>query len=312
MHTFHSTRNKVELHRDYQAIFVHNLDKKWEKHVAECPQLANAMLPGMTAKKILVAEFKILVRAYFHYIDYMESLSKTDRLSVQCAANKVFTYNSFSSDIATFLINPQNKYIIHNCVYCDTTKVTPFDHKGRHVRAFHNEHILDKGTCPLVSLSLYNFVPACGICNGHNLKGNNTIGDSEEEVTLLSPTNPHYDFWHKVLFVVNPKVTALSGKIREQSPNDYEIDFLYKDIRYEKSVQLFALKARYNTNFLMEALRWLDKKDRMTNVMLEAYAKLEQVTPEEIYNREFRIEIDRNENNPLRKLKEDLIGETPW
>ena len=62
----------------------------------------------------------------------------------------------------------------------------------------------------------------------------------------------------------------------------------------------------------MEALRWLDNKDRMNDVMLGAYAKIEQVTPEEIYNRVFRIDIDRKENNPLRKMKEDLIGETPW
>lgn len=312
MHVFHSTRNKAELHKDFQAIFVQDLNKKWDKYVAKCPQLANAMLPGMTAKKILVAEFKVLVRAYFYYIDYIKSLSVVDRHNVQSAANKVFKYKSFSSDIASFLIDPKNKYIIHNCVYCDTTKVMTFTHNGRSIRTFQNEHILDKGTCPLVALSLYNFAPSCAICNGQNLKGNNTIGDSEDEVVLLSPTNPHYDFWNKALFVVNPKITATSGKARVQSPNDYEIDFIYKDIRYKKTVNLFALKERYNTCHLMEALRWLDNKDRMNDVMLGAYAKIEQVTPEEIYNRVFRIDIDRKENNPLRKMKEDLIGETPW
>lgn len=190
-------------------------------------------------------------------------------------------------------------------------KVSPFDHKGKRVRRFDTEHVLDKGNCPLVALSLYNFVPSCTTCNGPAIKGTQTIGDTKDEIVKLSPTNPAYNFWNNVLFVVNPKAT-IAWKKREDIPDNFEIDFIYKDATYKKSVDLFGLKSRYNTDCLMEALRWLDKKDRFTPKMLHDYADLEGCSEDAICEREFKIDIDRKEHNLYRKMKEDLIGITPW
>ena len=310
MYSFISTRDISELHNAYKALYGQDLDKKWNKHVVLCPDLAGAMLSGMTAKKLLTAEFRVLVNVYFHYKNYVNGMTEARRDAVNAAAQAVFTYKPYSTKIAQFLLNPDNKYEIHNCIYCDMEKISSFDHKRKKVRRFETEHVLDKGDCPLVALSLHNFVPACGHCNGPSVKGVRTIGDTIEEIKHLSPTNPSYDFWHKVLFVVNPITDAITDIKREDHPDHYEIDFRYKDTSYSKFTELFGLKSRYQEDCLKKALQLLDKKDRFTPKMLSDLANLYKKTPEEVYEDEFRVETDRREHEIYRKMKEDLMGLT--
>lgn len=311
MYKFVSKKNIRSLHTAYKKLFSQDLDAKWNKQVAACPNLANGMLPGMTAKKLLTADFGILVKVYLFFTQYVKALSENDKDQVMAAAKKVFTYNSYKGKISDFLLEQTHQFEIWNCVYCDMEKVSPFNHKGKKVRRFETEHVLDKGNCPLVALSLHNFVPSCGTCNGPAIKGVKTIGDTEAEMKKLSPTNPSYDFWNNVLFVVNPK-TNVSWKRREDNPQNFEIDFVYKDADYQKSVDLFGLKSRYNNDCLMDALRLLDKKDRFTPVMLKSYAELEGCSEAEIYEREFLIDTYRKEHKRYRKIREDLLGLTKW
>ena len=58
MYKFVSSQDKRALHRAYNALYVHDLEERWNKKVRITPQLAGAMLPGMTAKKLLTADFK--------------------------------------------------------------------------------------------------------------------------------------------------------------------------------------------------------------------------------------------------------------
>lgn len=310
MYSFISTRDKSELHSAYNTLYCHDLNKKWAKQVRVCPDLVGAMLPEMTAKKLLTAEFRVLVEVYFHYKDYMRGLTEERQNEVNAAAQAVFSYNSYSTKIAKFLINPDNEYEIYNCIYCDMEKISPFDHKGKRVRRFETEHVLDKGNCPLVALSLHNFVPSCGHCNGPDVKGTRTIGDTKEEIKHLSPTNPSYDFWYKVLFVVNPITGTITDIEREKHPEHYEIDFRYKDISYSKFTELFGLKSRYQEDCLLKSLRLLDEMDRHTPKMLSDLANIYGITPEEMREQVFHIEADRREHAEYRKLKEDLMGLT--
>ena len=90
---------------------------------------------------------------------------------------------------------------------------------------YKTEHILDKGNCPLVSLSLYNFVPSCGTCNGPDNKGSNTLGRSIEETILLSPTTPLNKFAEEVTFSVLPSTNEIKDLIMFRSDNDLQIVF---------------------------------------------------------------------------------------
>ena len=312
MYNFVSGRNKVDLHNDYRALFQHNLDRKWDKMVLACPSLAGAMLPGMTATKLLVAKFRKLVDVYLHYTNYVNRLTPHDKAIVNKAAQDVFNFKSFTKKIAMFLDNPINQYEVHNCVYCDSTKVSVFYHHNRSVRRFEIEHVLDKGSCPLVALSLYNLVPACSICNGPALKGTKLIGHTNEEIKHLSPTNPSYDFWHKVLFVIKSKSPNISDIDKISNAGYYEIDFYYKDKVYANVVDLFGLKDRYNTDFLHEALRYLDLKDKYTNRQILDIAKILGKTYDEVYEDIFKIKFDQTHHSLYRKAKEDIIGITTF
>lgn len=310
MYRFISSRDITELHTAYRELYSHDLDKKWNKYVRKFPELAGAMKPGMSAKKLLVADFNQLVDVYFHYLNYIVSLGEAQRTTVNEAAEKVFTYNSFSTKIANFLLNPDNGFEIHNCVYCDTEKVNSFNKKGKKIRRFETDHVLDKGKCPLVALSLHNFVPSCGTCNGPEVKGTSTIGTTVDEIKRLSPTNPGYNFWHKVLFVVNPKLPNIADIKREDKPDNYEIDFYYKDRVYERSVELFGLKERYNNDYLTDALRLLDAKDRLTSKSVADAAAIFGMTSEEYFETQFHVVVSQKEHKPFRKIREDLLGIT--
>lgn len=76
MYKFVSSQDKRALHRAYNQLYVQDLDKKWDKGVRSCPRLAGAMFPGMTAKKLLTADFKKLVDVYFHYRNYINGLTE--------------------------------------------------------------------------------------------------------------------------------------------------------------------------------------------------------------------------------------------
>lgn len=306
MYTFISSQDKKKLHTKYLSLFTKDLDNVWKNKVTSCQLLNAAMLPGMTAKKLLVAEFRVLVNVYHYYINYVNGLSDYDKRIVQDAANDVFKYESYSKRIADFLINPSNGYKISNCVYCDTVNVSPFPGHKRRIRRFQTDHVLNRGACPLVALSLHNFVPSCNICNGANLKGTNTIGDTIEEIKHLSPTNPSYNFWHKVLFVVNPKYSWVSDNKKSEHPEHYEIDFYYKDKVYAKSVDLFCLKEKYNNDYLNKALELIDKKGTYTPVWVRDLANKTGQPYSKVYEDLFGIDKDQL----YRKATEDILGIT--
>lgn len=61
------------------------------KGVRSCHSISWAMFPGMTAKKLLTADFKKLVDVYFHYRNYINGLTDIQAKEVNDAAKKVFT-----------------------------------------------------------------------------------------------------------------------------------------------------------------------------------------------------------------------------
>ena len=138
----------------------------------------------------------------------------------------------------------------HNCPNkCEAIKKDMMNH-------FDLDHVLPKGDCPIVALSLFNFVPSCQNCN-EKLKRTRTLGNDEAERSKLSPTSDHYDFENQVRIVLQrrdggvPKLNCL------QHASEYRLTFECKDKDYEKSVGLFRLIERYNYH-KVEALRLQD------------------------------------------------------
>ena len=258
----------------------------------------------------MVGNFKYLAKVYSAYTSCLKGETQERRLAI-CTdfVDHGFKYNSHKSKIAKFLMNTSNGFYIFNCVYCDLEDVSTFTKAdGSKVRKFETEHVLDKGTCPLVALSLYNFVPSCGTCNGPSIKGTKTIGDTEAEIAKLSPSSEGYDFDGKVKFevkVVTPSATDLNPI---NHADDYEIDFNITENIYRKSIDLFELKQRYNNEReKLELLRWRDMRRKNPDNIIQQFANIRDITFDEMFEELFQLNVRRKKHNVMEKARREVM-----
>ena len=305
MYRFRSKINKATLDSQYRTIYARaGLQRKWIREVAACPELANTLPAGVVPDDLLTMKYEDLVDVYNGYRQVYNGLSAARQSALNSAASAVFTYGSYRTKIAEFLTNPQNGFEIYNCVYCDLTDARPV---GNIARQFDTEHILDKGECPLVGLSLYNFCPACDTCNTR-CKGTNPIGSTPVLMKKLSPTAKQYDFENKVHFVLNIVAPEAVGRIRPEHPEWYEVDFEYKDWDYEEVVTLFQLKPRYNLPQHKEsALGWRFKAKKYKGIALAFTALIHGNTIAQEYEELFRYNARRNAHSEKMKLMRDML-----
>ena len=197
-------------------------------------------------------------------------------------------------------MNTNNGFEIYNCVYCDLRDARAF---GNGRRQFDTEHILDKGECPLVGLSLYNFCPACGVCNT-DCKGTNPIGTDEAQMKKLSPTSR---LEHQVNFILKMEPNAV-GRIKFDHPEWYEVDFDYKDDDYREVVRLFDLKNRYNLpQNKQKALEWRYLAMKNRGITLRMAAMLHFRSIEEERESIFHLEDHKRVHMEMLKLQEDMM-----
>ena len=223
--------------------------------------------------------------------------------------DKGFNYDNHKSKIAKFLKNNTNGFEIHNCVYCDLEDITTFTKTdGTEVRKFETEHVLDKGECPLVGMSLYNFVPSCGTCNGTAIKGTKTIGATEVEMARLSPSAEGYDFENKVKFEVKILIPDIDDLKAISHTDDYEIDFNVREALYQKIIDLFELKSRYNHGTVkVELLKWRDKRRENPDNKIQENARLLERSFKDTFEELFELDLRRREHYTMEKARRDVM-----
>lgn len=285
------------------------LQQKFDRVKNRYPDLFAVLPADISARKLLVGNFDYLAKIYFAYKAYVAAISEADANAISTDLKDVFKYSSHSTKIRNFLIDPNNGFEIFNCVYCDLVSVrvqTMPD--GTTKRKFDTEHVLDKGECPLVALSLYNFVPSCKTCNSPDYKGTNPVGSTENEVVKLSPTSFGYDFAEQTKFVVNPRNPSFDDLDSQNHPDDYEIDIVYKDNIYKISSDLFGLIARYNERIvLVDMLKFRDKARSNPLNIVKQFAEIKGCTIEEMYNELFELDLRRREHYPMEKARRDIM-----
>lgn len=309
MYRFVSSQNPVRLKKAYLKEYnIKLLQNKLDKLMNAYPAIKAVLPDKISAKKLLVGNFKYLARVYCAFTGYLNGKTTAEKDSIKNAFKKGgFNYDSHKSKIAIFLTDLTNGFEIHNCVYCDLEDVTSFTKaNGSLVRKFETEHVLDKGECPLVALSLYNLVPSCGTCNGPAIKGTRTIGDTEAEIAKLSPSAEGYDFENKVSFevkIVSPYIEDLNAI---NHAGDYEIAFNVREALYQKSIDLFELKQRYNNDKEKEALlTWREKRKNNPDNIVQQFADIRHVTFEEIFEEFF--ELKKRKHYPMEKARRDVM-----
>lgn len=311
MFRFVSSTNPVVLKRAYISEFnVNLLQNKLNGLMHDYPEIRAVLPKKMTAKNLLVGNFRYLSKVYCGFTGYVNAKSVEEKAAIiKAFVDGGFRYSSHESKIGKFLVDVKNGFEIHNCVYCDLEDVTSFiKANGTKVRKFETEHVLDKGECPLVALSLYNFVPSCGTCNSTAIKGTKTIGDTEDEIARLSPSSEGYDFEGKVRFevkMINPCAVDLNAA---EHMGDYEVDFIVQETIYQKSIDLFELKARYNVNKIKtELLKWRGRRRLYTDNKVMEMAHLMGDKYENMLEEIFELQLRKREHYTMEKARRDVM-----
>ena len=173
---------------------------------------------------------------------------------------------------------------------------------------FDIDHVLDKGSCPIVALSLMNFVPSCQVCNSR-LKKTRILGENGIPKEKLSPTSPLHDFDNGVAIRILPKPGTFTTH-PTQHRNDYNLIFDISDKDYEYLVNLFKLEERYSYHKI-EALRWIELKRKYNDariiMMSNALGSNSDFTVDKIREDIFGSDFTNNEHRCFSKMKKDVL-----
>lgn len=232
--------------------------------------------------KLLVADFETLADIYDLYVSLkvkkLHGMLHEDARALFSYGEKIarwgHDWDALQPVIAAFFMNEDNGLEIHTCLYCDMAYVNPFTLQTGKKAQFDLDHVLQKAKCPIVALSLFNFVPSCQMCNGSRVKGQRELYPDARIRKKLSPTNEKYDFEGKVTIEVINKKGECSTIGFEKRMDDYEIKFnTYLDPDYDEEINAFYLKERYDYH-KCEALRLLDLKERYTDARIMELARM--------------------------------------
>ena len=311
MYRFVSSQRPVVLKKAYLKEYnVKELQRKLNILMMNYPEIKEVLPKNISVIKLLVGNFKYLTRVYCAFTDYLNKKETEEKTAIKKTfKDKGFNYDNHKSKIAKFLKNNTNGFAIHNCVYCDLEDITTFTKTdGTEVRKFETEHVLDKGECPLVGMSLYNFVPSCGTCNGTAIKGTKTIGDTEVEMARLSPSAEGYDFENKVKFEVKILIPDIDDLKAISHTDDYEIDFNVREALYQKIIDLFELKSRYNHGTVkVELLKWRDKRRENPDNKIQENARLLERSFKDTFEELFELDLRRREHYTMEKARRDVM-----
>ena len=126
---------------------------------------------------------------------------------------------------------------------------------------FDLDHLLPKSVCPIIGLSLFNFVPSCQICN-EKLKKAKELAMTKDDWLKISPTYVDSTFDSEVTIKLIPLDKCSTFFELQQNNGNYKLVFDTKgDWVYDKYISTFKLNDRYNFHKKI-ALHILDLKER--------------------------------------------------
>lgn len=198
----------------------------------------------------------------------------------------------------------------NTCCYCNrqyTFTVVRNGNKNKEDRltrpAF--DHWFPKSKFPLLSVSLYNLIPSCTVCNS-SAKGDN-------DVNLHDYIHPyvHRPQHPKIKFVAVPATEpdrnwTLKIVRKKNSPEDKTIKMFYLDEIYKEHDKLelkdlMDFRDNYSDGYLKDLMQFL-----IDNKMDDS-----SLTREDVYRMIFGIEWndDKHLDRPFGKMKNDILKE---
>ncbi|MDE5842875.1 MAG: hypothetical protein K2H35_03975 [Muribaculaceae bacterium] len=307
MYQFFSSLPEAEINRRYLNTFrTASFNKKFEAAMGTIPELAGLLPEDVKGEDILIYNFNKLTSLYYSYIEKLSTLTDERRSEINERLSGVFNYSSYRPKIRGFLCNPDNGFEIHNCVYCDIHHFHTYKKNGKLCIDFHADHVLDEGKCPLVGLSIHNFVPSCAICNEGGNKGTKTLGRSKRETLKISPKSRQNRFESDVDFFFTPSCEDIKDLRMFRGNEGWEIDFNYSVAEYGRTIELFSLRERYNAEKgRMGEFIFRRRNNPDTKIRNDAQAL--KVLFEKRVEELFEFERNKMDHAPMEKCRRELI-----
>lgn len=194
------------------------------------------------------------------------------------------------------------QFDINVCPYCNRNYISKFEKNGKLKSSADLDHFYNKDKFALFSLSLYNFVPSCQICNSR-LKITKVKGIIHPYTNQID----YSDFKFSLMIKENADISLFFGNNAE----GLKIKIIHKE-DYKNHIDTFQLENLYNVhkNIAVEVLL----KKQTYN---ESYSELmEQIFSElnfnEVQKNLFLYGVDLKQENfsnrPLSKFIFDLIN----
>jgi hypothetical protein len=291
-----------KLKNDYVSVFknIVDMNKEWKEVRKKLNKEVRKYCPS-DIKELLIMDFEGLVDIYLSYILHSDS-ALNDR------ASKLFDYsNKYQPKIAKFFMKHAVELKISTCYYCDLSYINTYESSTNFRKHFDLDHFLPKSYCPIVALSLMNFVPSCPTCN-EKLKGSQELGKDRKSWIKLSPTSPQFVFDEKVKI----QVDGPAALKRMDSPDEYKIHFIVEDNEYniykECFVDKFHLEERYDFH-KCEALRLIDLINDYPTVKLQEIVRLlnGKKSVDDVREDILGLKYTKDNHRIMEKLKKDIL-----
>lgn len=217
-------------------------------------------------------------------------------------------FNSQSKSKAFWLAKAVGK---NTCVYCNRQYVFTVERgdgqiKDDRIARPVFDHWFAKSKHPLLSLSLFNLIPSCHICNS-SVK----VGDEYTLATHIHPyvhEDGHPDFTFKVSpspkkrIIWDVKLDAKPGSKEERTIKDLCLNEQYSMHGTTEVNDLMEFKQKYPSGYL---------KQLITDVLTDAAKNGHSLTIKEVYRMLFGAELQQDKflDRPLSKMKHDILHE---
>jgi hypothetical protein len=186
---------------------------------------------------------------------------------------------------------------------------------NRSYNHFDLDHLLPKSVCPIIGLSLFNFVPSCQVCN-EKLKKAKELAITKDDWLKISPTYIGSRFDDDVTIRLMPLDKCSTFFELKQNKDNYKLVFDTKgDWNYDAYVSMFKLNDRYNFHKNI-ALHILDLKERYPEEKRKEISRLLSASENEHNQHKYsekQIEADILQEELYKdrcfsKLRQDMIN----
>lgn len=302
----------IALASEYVSEFkdLDELEERWRDFKELHPALS---VFTESVKELMSATFCELVDVYERYQNLpSETQEQKEELATikSYLPNMVFNYDKTGAGhqthqgvISGFFRKKMDDLNIHTCYYCDMAYINPYIVDDDEMKSqFDLDHALAKDDCPLVALSLHNFVPSCSVCN-ERLKRKNPLSDSLDGLKLVAPCSEDFDANKQIHFKVNQEKVCTSGFMRHK--DCYRMKINAHGV-YASYAKLFRLEERYEYH-KGEALRLLDLKRKYPMSNIRQIARLMHKTADEVKEDIFGLHFSKNNHRCFDKMRRDIM-----